>query len=247
MADLGSMTHLARLFEFVPDIHFWVKDRQGRFQEANQAFIAHFGFQSLRDLQGKTDFDVSPFHLATEYVADDKDLIASGLLQADKLELVRENDNSLHWYSTTKIALRDNHSQVWGTAGITRRISPVEKGQTAIREMSKVIEYMHHHYSESLTVGQLAEMVQLSVVHFERKFRKLFHDTPLKYLNGIRFRAACQLLLHSELSIAEVARRTGFTDASYFTKRFSAHLSILPKDYRRKFAIVPMSPVVNQP
>jgi transcriptional regulator GlxA family with amidase domain len=85
----------------------------------------------------------------------------------------------------------------------------------------------------------------MSVVQFERRFKRLFRETPLKYVNRIRIRAACQLLLHTALSISDVARRSGFSDPSYFTKRFQAHLRIRPLEYRRKYA--PDSALVSAP
>jgi PAS domain S-box-containing protein len=236
MDGWDNLKDLARLFDHIPGIQFWVKGKDGRFLGANPAFLAHFGFTSVSQLQGKTDFDVSPPHLAQEYVLDDRNVLATGKALENKMELVREMQGSLHWYTTTKIPLKDAGRQVWGTAGTTRALSVHDEGQERIRGLGEVVNFIQENLGGILSVKLLAGRADLSVAQFERRFRKLFRETPLKYINRQRIRAACQLLLHSDLGIAEISRRVGFSDQSYFTKRFFAHLRIRPQAYRRKFA-----------
>jgi AraC-like DNA-binding protein len=233
--ELPVLKELLPLFEHVPGIQFWMKDRQGRFLAANEAFIGHFRLQDFSQLKGKTDFDVSPEHLAREYVQDDQTVLASGRVQAEKMELVRESDQSLHWYATTKIPLRDGKNPPWGTAGITRRIDAQEPGYSGIRGMDDAVRHVEKNYGKPISIGSLAAMVGLSVSQFERKFKILMRESPLKFINRVRIRAACQLLLHTDLSISEVSRSTGFFDQSHFTKRFQAHLRIRPLQYRKKY------------
>ncbi|MDB5106175.1 MAG: transcriptional regulator, AraC family [Fibrobacteres bacterium] len=226
---------LARLFDHLPGIQFWIKDKEGRFVDANAAFLDHFGFTSLSQLAGRTDFDVSPPHLAQEYVQDDKSVLTSGKALANKMELVREKHGALHWYATTKVPLRDAERHIWGTAGTTRSLSQIDEGQARIRGLADVVQHIQENLGGDLSVTDLAEQAGLSVVQFERRFKSLFRETPLKFINRQRIRAACGLLLHTDLNVAEVSRRAGFSDQSYFTKRFFAHLRIRPLDYRRKY------------
>jgi AraC-like DNA-binding protein len=235
MSDLGSWKELARLFEYVPGTQFWIKDRESRFLACNQAFAAHFGLAGIGDLEGRTDLDFSPHHLACEYINDDRNVIASGKVMAEKMELVREKDDSLNWYATTKTPIRDAHGAVVGTAGFTRKVKRVDGDDSPARGMDRAIGMIHAKYWEALTIPGLAELAGMSVDNFERKFRNLLRETPLKYLNRVRMRAACGLLLHTQLSVGEIARQAGFSDQSYFSKRFFAHLRIKPIEYRRKY------------
>lgn len=235
LKDLGILDQLIPLFARMPGIHFWIKDAEGRFLAANPGFLDHFGLTAFSELKGKTDFDVSPYHLAREYVQDDQSVMESGRIQENKMELVRERDESLHWYATTKIPLRNAKDAPWGTAGFTRRLNPQEAGYSRIQGMDDVVRHIQENHGKTLAIGTLAGLVGLSVVQFERKFKALFRETPLKYINRVRIRVACQLLLHTEFSIAEISSRTGFFDQSYFTKRFRAHLRIRPLEYRRKY------------
>ena len=226
---------LARLFDHVPGLQFWIKDKEGRFLAANPAFLAHFGFASFAQLSGRTDFDVSPLHLAREYALDDKAVLASGKILANKMELVQEKQGALHWYATTKVPLRDARRNIWGTAGATRSLAQLDEGQVRITGLGEVVQYIQEHLDGDLSVAGLASRSGLSVVQFERRFKRLFRETPLKFINRQRIRAACGLLLHTDLSLGEVARRSGFSDQSYFSKRFFAHLRIRPLEYRRTY------------
>lgn len=233
--DIVKYRDLLVLFEQVPGIQFWIKDAEGRFQACNRAFAAHFGLSRPEDLQGRTDFDVSPQHLAREYVADDSAVMKSGKPLQEKLELVRERDGSTHWYATSKVPLRDPGGAIQGTAGFTRRVQDVEGDSTPGRGMERAVAQMQTRYGEDLSIASLARTAGMSVDRFERRFRAAFRETPLRHLNRIRMRAACQLLIHTELTVGEIARKCGFSDQSYFAKRFFANFRIRPLEYRRKF------------
>lgn len=245
MATPETLKGLIELFEYIPGVHFWIKDREGRFLAANLAFVKHFGLKSFREMEGKTDFDLHPHPFALEYTNDDRAILLAKKGIANKMELVSELDGSLKWYSTTKVPLQisaEGGKEVWATAGLTRQIEAFVEDQGDLGGLAKAVDRIQKHYSEELTVADLAEMAGLSVVQFERNFRKFMKETPSKYINKTRMRVACQLLLRSDLSIAEVAEKTGFRDSNYFSKRFFLYLRIPPSDYRRKYGTLKTTP-----
>lgn len=224
------------LLDLQPDLQIWIKDREGRFLACSRAFLAHFGLTCSKDMEGRTDFDVSPHPLAREYVDDDRRVLLSGKSIRDKLEIVREPDGTLTWYSTTKVPLRGPKGRIVGTAGMTRRVRTAEAGAGPGRGLDRAVRLIESQYGEDLRVASLAGLAGMSMDTFERRFRRAFRETPLRYLNRIRMRAACGLLIHTELTVGEVARQCGFADPSYFSRRFHAHLRIRPADYRRRFS-----------
>lgn len=236
MQELRSLRDLAQLFEYLPEIQFWIKDVEGCFRSCNKAFAAHFGLSGIREMEGRKDVDLSPHPLAHEYVNDDRTVMSTGKPIWEKLELVRERDGTMNWYATSKVPLRDSRGAVMGTAGFTRRLHGVEEGRTPGRGLEKATSLIQNKYGRDLSVSRLAEAAGMSVDRFERQFRAAFRETPLKYLNRVRMRAACGLLLHTDISIGDIARQCGFSDQSYFAKRFFAHLRIRPLEYRRKYA-----------
>ncbi len=224
--------NIMMLLESIPDIQFWIKDTTGRFILFNTAFLQALGFSLSKELMGKTDFDVSPYPLAKEYVADDEQVISTAKPILNKMELVRSDGGKLLQYSTSKIPLKKQNGEVWGTMGYTRRIAKSNNSLLPIRGINDIARHINNHFDQPLTVKEMAKMANLSVVQFERNFKKAFHVSPNKYLNMIRIKAACRMLSHTSLSIGKISQKTGYNDQSYFTKQFAKQMGTSPKDYR---------------
>lgn len=99
--------------------------------------------------------------------------------------------------------------------------------------MSPVLDAMLTHPEDPHTVSSLAQRAYLSRSAFARRFRESFGQPPLEYLRGIRMRHAVQLLGKSpSLPIATVARRSGFSSRSQFSRAFKAHFGAPPSEFR---------------
>ena len=69
---LGTLAEqVLQLFDALPDVHLFVKDRQSRFTRANTAWLRMHGCRSEAEAIGKSDFDFHPPALASQYVAED--------------------------------------------------------------------------------------------------------------------------------------------------------------------------------
>ena len=62
----------ARLFEYLSDVYFFIKDREGRFMKVNGNFLKLFGYKKEEEVVGLTDFDMVSRELAIKYENDDK-------------------------------------------------------------------------------------------------------------------------------------------------------------------------------
>ncbi len=92
--------------------------------------------------------------------------------------------------------------------------------------------YIEHHYTEKITVTELAKMSHYSPRHFMRIFSDSYHTTPQKYILSLRLRHACMLLRETDLSIEDTALQSGFGDGNYFSRIFRQHFGITPREYR---------------
>lgn len=100
-------------------------------------------------------------------------------------------------------------------------------------DLAQAAAYMENHYSEEITVAQLARMANVSARHFTRCFTQVYHATPLQYLQLVRLQRACALLHEAHLSISEVSATCGFVDSNYFSRLFRQHYQQTPTQYRR--------------
>lgn len=95
-------------------------------------------------------------------------------------------------------------------------------------KLRKAVEVIHDAYYEPLTLEIIAKEAGLSKYHCQRYFKSCFNQSPQQYLESLRLEKAYQLYLTTHCSITELALRVGFTDASYFSKRFKKRYGISP-------------------
>jgi AraC family transcriptional regulator len=100
------------------------------------------------------------------------------------------------------------------------------------RRLARVIEFMSEHLHRSLTLNELAREAGISVHHFGKRFRESTGLGPSAYLTTLRIAHARLLLRTTELSIAEVAHRSGYTHPAAFATAFRRHVGVCPRKYR---------------
>ena len=112
--------------------------------------------------------------------------------------------------------------------------------QKFIRQMNSIVKYVHEHYAENLSLGEVAEQFHFSEAHLSRLFRQQTGLTFSQYYAGIRIDHAVAELLSSRTPIAEIAVQNGFSDARAFVSAFKKRYGVLPSDYRsRHGSLVP--------
>lgn len=99
----------------------------------------------------------------------------------------------------------------------------------------EIIEYMNLHFTESITIAQLASRFHKT----EKSFISFFYDRvgtpPKRYLIEKRMQLAIELLQQEELRLADVAAACGYADAYCFSKAFKKHFGESPSESRRAF------------
>lgn len=105
--------------------------------------------------------------------------------------------------------------------------------------LRKLFEHIRHHYSERLTVSQAARLAGMSSAQLGRTFKQVAGVTLMAYLNHVRLSQAAQLLKQTDRTIAEVAIEVGFSDQSYFDKRFKRAFGQAPREFREARPLQP--------
>ncbi len=100
--------------------------------------------------------------------------------------------------------------------------------------VERVIQTMHDHLDELLTLEDLASVVYLSPFHFNRIFRRLIGIPPGEFLSALRFQAARRLLLTTQLSVTDICFEVGYTSTGSFTSRFTQLVGISPRLLRQR-------------
>jgi len=100
------------------------------------------------------------------------------------------------------------------------------------RASRRVREYIDAHLSEDINVQVLAALTGLSKWHFARAFKQSIGTTPHHYLMVRRLECAQKILIETELPLAQVASKSGFSDQSHFSHRFRRFFGVAPRSIR---------------
>ena len=96
-----------------------------------------------------------------------------------------------------------------------------------------IIYYLQSSYSQKITVEHLAGEFHTNRTSLLTEFKKHTGQSVNRYLVQMRLGMAATLLRDTQLSLEEIAERTGFSDISYFSKVFKKEIKITPSEYRR--------------
>ena len=97
----------------------------------------------------------------------------------------------------------------------------------------KAAQYIQMHYSEQITLDQLADMACLNPSYFSTKFKKIMGMSPKEYILNTRMRAAKILLQDTNQTVQQVAANTGFQYDAYFSNYFRRKMGLTPGEWRK--------------
>ncbi|HEX5169882.1 MAG TPA: AraC family transcriptional regulator [Cyclobacteriaceae bacterium] len=93
-------------------------------------------------------------------------------------------------------------------------------------------EIMNNNYRFNLTLDQYARLASKSVPTFKREFKRLFNDTPAKWVTKRRLALATELLERSSLRVGEIAQECGFENQTHFSRLFKEKVGESPLQFR---------------
>ncbi len=99
--------------------------------------------------------------------------------------------------------------------------------------VERVTNFVEQHDYMPLSTQVIAQALGFELSYFAKTFKHFAGETLTAYLRRARLRHAQRLLRDPYLSIVEVAERTGFADASYFTRVFRSALGMTPTQFRQ--------------
>lgn len=156
----------------------------------------------------------------------ESDLFIQGILSTLKAEAEVEGMGSHLLVDSLKTALAVHLLRNYC---VTRPKRSSDSTGLSQATLTLVKDYINHHLYQDLKLNEIAAIAQISPYHFLRLFKRSMGITPHQYILQCRLNQAKYLLQHSELSIIEIATRTGFCDQSHLTRYLKRMLGTTPK------------------
>jgi AraC-like DNA-binding protein len=119
--------------------------------------------------------------------------------------------------------------------GSVRLLTPTPRalGGLSPGVFRRVCEYIDANLQTNIDLRTLSEIAGLSIWYFGRAFKQSIGASPHRYLLHRRLDKARHFVANTNLPLAEIAIRSGFSDQSHFTRRFSQYFGQSPGAFRR--------------
>ncbi len=119
------------------------------------------------------------------------------------------------------------------------RTAPVSARQRAV--VRNVEALLSQRYDDALSIGEIAQTVDISEYHLARLFRKVTGRTLHGYRHALRTRGALGAIAQDDSSLTTIALSLGYSSQSHFTETFRRTFGLLPSEFRRTAAAGPIA------
>ena len=164
------------LIDNIPAYIFY-KDLDLCYIEVNSSFAQLIGI-SVEELIGKTDRDVIPFDLATEYESMDREVIESKNPVYNSVKYQKDRNGNNQWISTTKIPLMSSDNEVIGVIGVVRDITSQMEYEESLLESKERIEQAHKKMLDNINY---AKTIQQALLTSEETLKQCLSDSFVLY------------------------------------------------------------------
>src|ERR1039457_7232711 len=131
----GEHELLEAFLEHIPD-NVYFKNRDSRFVCIGRAMADYFGLAGPTQAVGKTDSDLFSSEHADQAIAEEQEIIRTGLAKIGTEEKETWPDGHETWALTTKVPLKDRHGEIIGTMGISHNITDRKQAELRIQYLA---------------------------------------------------------------------------------------------------------------
>lgn len=109
---------------------------------------------------------------------------------------------------------------------------PEDSGAMSDKTMREIRDFVSQNYMHDISMQDAANYMRYSDTYFCRLFKQGFGCNFTTYLTRYRMKEAVRLLKNTELSVKEIALKTGYSDSNYFAKVFKRINGVIPSEFR---------------
>lgn len=110
----------------------------------------------------------------------------------------------------------------------------LKKDNSISYDIEEALRYIAQNFAMPITLEEIAERINLTPTYLSRKFKKETGTTFKEYVNYIRIRQACQMLLTTDDSVTKIALNCGFNSSNYFKDCFRRINGVSPRAFRKQ-------------
>lgn len=172
--------------------------------------------------------DVAPTSNALRYRNDIHDSVASALADSIRRQFFRGPRADRLAVESALVSLQD---RLFHALGNRRQTGAGRK--LTVGEVGNVLDFIEAHHSESVSLSDLASVLNMSPHHFARAFKRATGVTPYRRVIESRLRLVRNLLVSTQQPLSDIAIDAGFSSQAHMTDVFRRELGTTPASYRR--------------
>ena len=146
----------------------------------------------------------------------------------DRLTIIEKSKTDTYTYEVLVVL-----STIWLELIKNINVKSIKSENITNIRMQKFLTYINEHYSEEISLEDLAKSASVSKSECLRCFKSCLDTTPYKYIVEFRLSKAANLLKNTSIPVSSIASAVGFNHISHFGKCFKEKTGVTPKEYRR--------------
>lgn len=147
----------------------------------------------------------------------------------------------IYHLTETAISLRSSELRyMYAVSFLWKMLADLIASSSSVQTLPKPNDYVdravniiRYRYHKDLTVSDIACELGISREYFYTLFKSHTGKSPSRYLIEFRIEKACALLYESDYPVYLIAEHTGFTDQTYFSRKFHEITGMSPAAYRK--------------
>lgn len=108
-----------------------------------------------------------------------------------------------------------------------KNVESLKDKKKAMKRLEKAFDYINHHYTEKITLREVAKSVYMSKNYFSAYFKKVANISFIDYVTKLRLKKANELIKMTDMSMLEIAMKSGFNNMSNFYRLYKKHIGQL--------------------
>lgn len=116
---------------------------------------------------------------------------------------------------------------------IMRQIQAPDYTKSESEMVRYTIDYIQNNFMDKLSLGQITRKFNYSLTHASHSFKKETGMTFQEYVQYVRIRESCRLLINTDKKVSEIAALVGYSNIQFFNEVFRRQIGMSPRDFRR--------------
>lgn len=98
----------------------------------------------------------------------------------------------------------------------------------------RAVQWMEEHVGEKLSLGAISDLVGLDPSYFDRLFKRILGESPMRRFTRLKVETAAYLLSSTKRTVGEIALGLGFSSSFHFSNTFKAYKGLSPMGWRHR-------------